>query len=75
MRWIDRIPLALLIFLAVWMAIAPVNPEPHLVEKSRMLLQGALTKPLDIFDLLYHLAPMFLLAVRAWRWLKARTPK
>jgi hypothetical protein len=75
MRWIDRIPLALLILLAVWMAIAPINPEPHLVEKSRMLLQGELTKPLDIFDLLYHLAPMLLLAIRAWRWLKARVPK
>jgi hypothetical protein len=75
MRWIDRIPLALLIFLAVWMAIAPVNPEPHLVEKSRMLLQGELTKPLDIFDLLYHLAPMLLLAIRAWRLLKAKALK
>jgi hypothetical protein len=75
MRWIDRIPLALLIFLAVWMAIAPVNPEPHLVEKSRMLIQGELTKPLDIFDILYHLAPMLLLSIRAWRLLKGKARK
>jgi hypothetical protein len=74
MRWIDRIPLALLILLAVWMAVAPIHPEPHLVEKSRMLFQGNLTKPLDIFDLLYHLVPMSLLAVRVWRLLKARAP-
>jgi len=72
MRWIDRIPLLLLILLAAWMAVAPISPEPHLVEKVRMLSQGALTRPLDIFDLLYHLAPMVLLAVKVWRMVKAK---
>jgi len=75
MRWIDRIPLYLLILLAAWMAVAPINPEPHLVEKVRMLSQGNLTKPLDIFDLLYHLAPMVLLAIRVLRMVKQRTPR
>lgn len=72
MRWIDRIPLFLLILVAAWMAVAPVSPEPHLVEKIRMLIQGTLTKPLDIFDLLYHLAPMILLAIKVWRMGKNR---
>ena len=72
MRWIDRIPLFLLILLAAWMAVAPINPEPHLVEKVRMLSQGTLTRPVDIFDLLYHLAPMVLLALKIWRLMKAR---
>ena len=75
MRWIDRIPLFLLILLAAWMAVAPINPEPHLVEKVRMLSQGTLTRPVDIFDLLYHLAPMAILALRLWRLAKARRAK
>jgi hypothetical protein len=75
MRWIDRIPLYLLILVAAWMAVAPINPEPHLVEKVRMLSQGTLTKPLDIFDLLYHLAPLVLLAIKVWRIVKERKAK
>jgi hypothetical protein len=75
MRWIDRIPLYLLILLTIWMAIAPINPEPHLVEKVRLLSQGNLTRPIDIFDLLYHLAPMVLLAVKVWRLVKNQKPK
>jgi hypothetical protein len=65
--WLDKIPLVWLIALAVWMAIAPITPEPHLIEKFRMLSQGSLTRPLDIFDLCLHLAPLLLLGVRLWR--------
>lgn len=72
MRWLDRIPLLLLVLSSAWMAVAPINPEPHLVEKVRMLSQGALTRPLDMFDLLYHLAPMVLLAFKIWRLMKER---
>lgn len=67
MSWIDRLPLALLIFVAAWMAVAPITPEPHLLEKLRLLSQGRLTVPLDIFDLLMHTAPLVLLGVRLWR--------
>jgi hypothetical protein len=67
MSWIDRLPLALLIFVAAWMAVAPITPEPHLLEKIRLLSQGRLTVPLDIFDLLMHTAPLVLLGVRLWR--------
>ena len=67
LKWLDRAPLFLLIALAVWMAGAPFTPEPHLVEKLRMLFQGALTRPLDIFDLLMHAAPSVLLAVKLAR--------
>lgn len=75
MRWLDRIPLYLLILVAAWMAVAPITPEPHLVEKVRMLSQGTLTRLIDIFDLLYHMAPMVLLALRVWRMMKARELK
>lgn len=67
MRWIDRIPLLWLVLIAVYLAGAPFVPEPHLVEKWRMLTEGNLRKPLDIFDLLMHTVPMLLLAVRLWR--------
>jgi len=73
MAWFDRFPLGLLIAIALWFAVAPIVPEPHLVEKLRMLSQGTLTKPLDIFDLLLHSVPMVLLGIRLWRmWRRPR---
>jgi hypothetical protein len=67
MSWLDRFPLPWLVALAVWMAVAPVLPEPHLLEKMRMLWLGTLQRPLDIFDLCLHLAPAVLLC---WRLLR-----
>lgn len=67
MRWLDRFPLGLLTALALWLAVAPIAPEPHLIEKLRMLAQGKLVAPIDIFDLLLHGVPLVLLAVRLWR--------
>jgi hypothetical protein len=70
MSWLDPIPLWLIALVTVWMALAPFYPEPHLVEKVRMLAQGRLTRPIDIFDLIWHLAPSAVLAlklVRLWQ--------
>lgn len=67
MAWLDRFPLLWLAALALWLAVAPVVPEPHLVEKWRLLVQGTLSRPLDIFDLLLHTVPLVLLALRLWR--------
>ena len=53
-----------LIPLALILAVLPVVPEPHLVEKVRMLAQGNLVKPLDIFDLFWHSWPLFLLSYK-----------
>jgi len=64
MRWLDKIPYPLLIAVAVFMLGAPFVPEPHLVEKARMLAEGRLTRPLDIFDVLWHLAPAVLLGLK-----------
>ena len=72
MRWLDKVPLVLLVVLAAWMAVAPISPEPHLVEKLRMLSQGTLNRPIDIFDLCYHFVPTVLLVLRVWRLIKAR---
>jgi hypothetical protein len=72
MGWLDRFPLVWLVVIALYLAVAPIVPEPHLVEKLRMLSQGTLVKPIDIFDLLLHSVPLVLLAVRLWRDLQRR---
>ena len=64
MAWLDHIAWKWLLLLAVWMAVAPITPEPHLVEKLRLLSQGSLTRPMDIFDLFFHLAPLGLVALK-----------
>ncbi len=67
LAWLDRFPLGWLVAVAAWLAVAPVLPEPHLVEKLRMLAQGTLQRPLDIFDLFLHATPLVLLGWRLWR--------
>ena len=67
MSWLDRTPLWLIAGVAILMALAPFQPEPHLVEKLRMLAAGTLTRPIDIFDLFIHAAPLALLGLKLWR--------
>jgi hypothetical protein len=64
MSFLDRIPYVMLIVLALFMVMAPFVPEPHLLEKLQMLSAGALTKPIDIFDLFWHLLPTILLVMK-----------
>jgi hypothetical protein len=54
-----QVPVALLL------GLAPFYPQPHIVEKLRMLAAGTLQRPIDIFDLFWHAWPFALLAVRA----------
>lgn len=67
MKWLDSIPLGMLVVVAVLLGLAPFVPEPHLWEKLKMLAAGALVRPLDIFDLLMHSAPVLLLGAKLWR--------
>jgi hypothetical protein len=67
MKFIDAIPLPLLIVMTLFMLVAPVVPEPHLLEKMRMLSEGTLTRPLDIFDVFWHLLPASLLTLKLVR--------
>ena len=70
-KYIDRIPLIPLAIAAVLMSLAPFSPEPHLLEKSRMLINGELSKPIDIFDLFWHSFLIVLLAIRLLRYKKS----
>lgn len=63
-KLISKIPLLPLAAIAVFMALAPFSPEPHLVEKTRMLFNGELSKAIDIFDLFWHSLFLILLALR-----------
>jgi hypothetical protein len=67
MAWLDKIPLAVLVIAALTLGLAPFVPEPHLWEKLKMLAAGTLTRPLDVFDLLWHAAPWLLLAAKLAR--------
>jgi hypothetical protein len=64
---LDKIPYSILIVFAVFMLLAPFRPMPHVIEKLIMLKNGTLTKPIDIFDLFYHLVPIVVLALKVYR--------
>lgn len=60
-RVLKKIPYAVLIPLTVFMLLAPFKPMPHVWEKLIMIKEGTLSRPIDIFDLIYHLAPLVML--------------
>ncbi|MBT5231483.1 MAG: hypothetical protein HOM11_14545 [Methylococcales bacterium] len=74
MDWInsllDSIPWVPLLIIALFLGIAPLGAEPHLVEKLRMLAQGTLVKPIDIFDLLMHSTPIIVVILKGIRQLQ-----
>ena len=67
LAFMDKIPYAILIIIAVFMLLAPFYPMPHVVEKILMLKDGKLSKPIDIFDLFFHLTPTALLVLKVFR--------
>ncbi len=67
MKALDNISWLAVIVLCVLLGGAPFTPEPHLVEKLRMLMQGTLVRPIDIFDLVMHGAPFLLLFAKIAR--------
>jgi hypothetical protein len=56
-----------LIPLVLLLGFAPFYPQPHIVEKIRMLMAGTLKRPIDIFDLVWHAWPFLLLAYRIFQ--------
>ena len=62
--FIDGLPLHILIIASLTLGLAPFVPEPHIWEKLKMLAAGTLVKPIDIFDLLMHGAPLVLVALK-----------
>lgn len=67
MNWLDRIPLVVVIAITALIVLAPFSPEPHLWEKLKMLAGGTLVRPIDVFDLAWHAAPLAVLALKLAR--------
>ncbi len=67
MSFLDNIPMPTVIIAALLVGLAPFVPEPHVLEKLRMLMAGELAKPIDIFDLVMHGAPWVLLFAKLAR--------
>ncbi len=61
-----KIPLVLLVVVCMTLGLAPFVPEPHLWEKLKMLANGTLARPVDIFDLLLHGSPWLLLVIKLY---------
>ncbi len=69
MRFLDAVPLSILVIVSLTLGLAPYVPQPHLVEKLLMLISGDLVRPVDIFDLLLHGSPVALLFLKIFRML------
>ena len=67
MKWLDKIPLSTLVVISLLLGLAPFAPEPHVWEKLKMLADGTLSKPIDIFDLCMHGTPWVLLMLKLAR--------
>ena len=61
---LDKIPYSVLILVSVIVILAPFRPMPHVLEKLIMLKNGILTRPMDIFDLFFHLLPTIILSLK-----------
>ena len=73
-KLVNRIPYPLLLLVCLTMGLAPFTPEPHLLEKIRLLAAGALTRPIDMFDFLLHGTPWVLLGLKLF-WHRAGKPE
>ncbi len=65
-EFLVKIPWPALLLFTAFMALAPFQPMPHLWEKFQMLRNGTLTRPLDIFDVFWHIWPMVMVALKLY---------
>jgi len=67
LAWLDEFSLILIILACLLLGLAPFTPEPHIWEKLKMLFNGTLVRPMDIFDLLLHGTPFVVLVLKLVR--------
>ena len=72
MKLLDKLPLQTLIVATIFLGLIPFRP-PHSVDKLGMLFAGELTQAIDIFDLVFHLAPAVLLILKLIRMRRVAT--
>ncbi len=59
-----KIPFRFALLISLTLGLAPFLPEPHIWEKLKMLAEGTLTRPIDIFDFLLHGLPWAILFLK-----------
>jgi hypothetical protein len=64
LSFLDKISYTNLLIGALLLGLAPFMPMPHSIEKILLLAKGELTKPIDIFDLFFHLSPIFIIGLK-----------
>ena len=64
---LDKISYGVIVPLAILMFLAPFRPMPHALEKLNMLIDGTLSRPVDIFDLFFHLVPTLIVLLKFGR--------
>ncbi|OIP41733.1 MAG: RND transporter [Deltaproteobacteria bacterium CG2_30_63_29] len=63
-EFIEKVDWVIVIIGCLTLGLAPFTPEPHIVEKLRMLFQGNLVRPIDWFDFVFHGIPWFFLIAK-----------
>jgi len=61
---LNKLDYSTLIIFSLLLGLAPFFPEPHIWQKLKMLAAGTLKRPIDIFDLCFHAAPIVLLVAK-----------
>ena len=64
MKILKTVPYSILIPVAILLGLAPFTPQPHLVEKVGLLVEGKLVRAVDIFDLVLHGSPIALFVLK-----------
>ena len=64
LSWLHCPSMGMLLIAALLLGSMPLTPEPHLFEKVRMLMNGTLVRPIDIFDLFWHSWPILWIVLR-----------
>lgn len=68
----NKLSWELLILACLTIGLAPYMPQPHILEKLRMLMKGTLVRPIDWFDLVLHATPWALLILKGLFTLKGK---
>ena len=53
MKILDKLPLMPLVMMSLLLGLAPFFPEPHLLQKLKMLMGGTLNQTVDILGSAY----------------------
>lgn len=64
LSFLHKIPWPVLLMVCATLGLAPFFPEPHIWQKLNMLMQGTLSRPIDILDFLFHGTPWVLLVLK-----------